>query len=385
MSKKLVVHLAETPLAGAPIRIVDALNRHSEFDARLINFNPNCYGARTFPEDLVWSDETQKALAMDLIIKADIFHIYHPIQVGTDQNVFGINFLEKNPTAKFLYQFESNKTHFDPQKIKYIDSMPHYKSVIIHYPERDFIGYTNLPNIIDTDAENLQPMETKNKIPVVFYSPSSAYGVADKRWNSKGKPEVLETLRKLQQQIDFKIHLVENVPYEECMRLKQQSDIIIDDITTGSFHLTALEGLSMGKPTFSFLDARSVAVATKLTGSRDLPFVNVRLKQLEKPLIDLVKDESLRKSIGAYSRFWAKKYYNEAKNIKHYEKLYWDILNENESSLRPSEEEYAKAKQYLYTNVNDHIWYDYFASEIRKKRPKRIAEFFKGIFQPDNK
>ena len=368
MKKKLVVHLAETPLAGAPIRIVNALNEYSEFQARLINYNPKCYGTRTFPEDIDWNDETKSVFAMDLIRKADIFHIYHPIQVDSVENVFGINFVEINPTAKFLYQFESNKKHFCQQKIDYIDTMRYYKSVIIHYPERDFIGYPNLPNIIDLETECLKPKDTKNKIPVVFYSPSSPHGVACNRWNSKGKPEVLKALRMIQRKVDFEIRLVENTPYEECMQIKRDSDIVIDDITTGSFHLSALEGLSMGKPTISFLDGRSVAVCSALTGSRDLPFVNVRLRELEKPLLMLLRDKSLRENVGEYSRYWMETYYNTQRNVGIYEDLYSRVLSAGEGvGIELGEKAYLQAKEFLYREVNDFIWGDYFSREINKQ------------------
>lgn len=50
----LVVHIAFSPLAGAPIRIVTALNAYTNMHARLINTNPAGYGKRTFPEDLIW-------------------------------------------------------------------------------------------------------------------------------------------------------------------------------------------------------------------------------------------------------------------------------------------------------------------------------------------
>ena len=365
MKKKLVVHLAETPLAGAPIRIVKALNKYSGFQARLINYNPGCYGTRTFPEDIDWNDKAQSVLAMDLIRNADIFHIYHPIQVDSVENVFGMNFVEKNPTAKFLYQFESNKKHFSQQKIDYIDTMPYCKSVIIHYPERDFIGYPNLPNIIDPEMEYLKPKDTKNKVPVVFYSPSTPIGVAEKRWNSKGKPEVLKMLRKIQRKVDFEICLVESVPYEECMELKRKSDIVIDDITTGSFHLTSLEGLSMGKPTISYLDPRTVSVLTSFTGSRDLPFVNVRIKELAPVLIELLNDPSLRRAVGGYSRRWIEEYYSPEINVRHYEKLYERILHGDQDTLA---DEDFEAKDFLYRKVNDRIWEEYFKEDIIKHR-----------------
>lgn len=365
MKKKLVVHLAETPLAGAPIRIVNALNLYTNYEARLINFNPQCYGSRTYPEDINWQNENQAGEAMRLINDADIFHVHHPIKVNSIHNVFKLKFTEVNPNAKFLFQFGSNKNHFDKDKIEYIDNMHFGKSVIIHCAERDYMGYSNLPNIINCYDKILSPLDTSNELPVVFYSPSSPYGVAEKRWNSKGKREVLKMLRKIQRKVDFEICLVESVPYEECMELKRKSDIVIDDITTGSFHLTSLEGLSMGKPTVSYLDSRTVSVLTSFTGSRDLPFVNVRIKELAPVLIELLNDPSLRRAVGGYSRRWIEEYYSPEINVRHYEKLYERILHGDQNTLADDDFE---AKDFLYRKVNDCIWEEYFKEDIIKHR-----------------
>ena len=47
----ICVHVSYTPLAGSPIRIVNALNKWTDIKARLINLNPNIYGDRVFEED----------------------------------------------------------------------------------------------------------------------------------------------------------------------------------------------------------------------------------------------------------------------------------------------------------------------------------------------
>ena len=60
----LVVHLALSPLAGSPIRIVEALNRHTNVEARLIVLKPNIYGSRTFAGDLGWDSDKEQAIEL---------------------------------------------------------------------------------------------------------------------------------------------------------------------------------------------------------------------------------------------------------------------------------------------------------------------------------
>lgn len=88
----LVVHLTYTPLAGAPIRIVNALNAFTNVKARLINLNPNAYNSRVFPEDLIWQQD--KNIALSLISAADIIVCHHPMDLVN--NKFGIS-LKNSP------------------------------------------------------------------------------------------------------------------------------------------------------------------------------------------------------------------------------------------------------------------------------------------------
>lgn len=86
----LVLHIAMTPLAGAPIRLVNALNKYTDFKSRLIVFNTKAYGTRTFPNDLDWQADKEKCL--ELISKADIIHLHHFIDIDSTDNAFRINF-----------------------------------------------------------------------------------------------------------------------------------------------------------------------------------------------------------------------------------------------------------------------------------------------------
>ena len=53
--EKLILHIARTSLAGAPIRLVKALNKYTPYKARLLDFIPLKMedGEYKFPEDLV--------------------------------------------------------------------------------------------------------------------------------------------------------------------------------------------------------------------------------------------------------------------------------------------------------------------------------------------
>ena len=315
----LVVHIAFTPLAGAPIRIVNALNQYTDIKARLINTDPKAYGKRTFPEDLIY--EKDKAECLDLLAEADIIHCHHWIDFNSDNNLLHLNLSKLvKKGAKFVRHFHSDLDYVAKNKLFAISSQqiindPYPKLVISHCAERTFLDAFVVPNIIPINSPALRPKAIQNTRTTIFFSASSIGSMWCERWNTKGLPEVCEKIKSLQKKIDFEFRLVTNTPYDQCQRLKQESDIVIGDTTSGAFHLTDLEGLSQGKPVFSYLDGRTQLTLTNLVGCTDLPFVNTRLEEIDLPLIEIIKNKELRQEIGSFSRKWIEQYYSPQKLI----------------------------------------------------------------------
>lgn len=371
----LVIHISFTPLAGAPIRIVQALNQYTDYDVRLINFNPSAYGTRTFPEDLIW--EKDKDECLELLSKADIIHAYHFFDFENDNGPFGFNlkqFVKKD--CKFVRQFESSldfvsRCGFTKEKI-INDKYP--KIVIPHYPERTFLDAFVVPNIIPINDKILLPKHNENDAVEVFFSASDSNSMWDYRWDAKGLPEVFAKFNSLKTEAKFNLSVIQNTPYEECQKLKQNSDIVIGDTTTGSYHLTDLEALAMGKPTFTYLDGRTQMVLQTLLGCADLPFVNTRLEEIDLPFIELVNNKKLRTEIGNFSRNWIEKYYNEQKLVKIYEDVYEKLLND-EPIHRQNYLKFKQAKTFLYNNLYDLQW------ETRKNKNKKKNNFIAKLLK----
>lgn len=346
----LVLHMSYTPLAGAPIRVVNAINKYTTFNARLVNFNPNQYGNRIFEEDLIWEKDKEEAL--ELISKADIIHFHHWMELNNNRFNIDFNRIVKN-NCKFIRMFHSNInfiSHNNENKRNTIinDNIP--KLVIPHYPERSFLNAIVVPNIVPINDEDYKPLNMNNEKPIIFYSYTyNNYGFSS-RWDTKGYPEVSELLNEFKD-ISY-IQKITNTPFFECLKLKRQSDIVIDDIITGSYHLTSLEALSQGKPVLSYLDNRTQYILRELTGAEELPFVNVKVEEAKYVLKELCENKKLRDEIGAYSRRWMEKYYNDKDLVKIYVQVYEDLLNgKNISREKPSDE-----RKWLSVDIEDLIW-----------------------------
>lgn len=359
----LALHIALTPLAGAPIRIVNALNKHTNWQARLINLLPTAYGKRTFPEDLIWDND--KILAISLIKKADIIVAHHPIDLVN--NKFGIDFKKVvKPSCKFIQHFHSNRFAYGIENpiLNGYDA----QSVIPHCPERTFLDFKILPNIIPINDEYLLPKISHSTKPKVVFSVSTKRSRYKRRWDTKGYPEVSKKLKKFSKKIGFEYIEISNTPYYEAMRIKRDADIVIGDVVTGSFHLTELEGLSQGKAVFSFLDGRSLQTFMQEFHCTDIPFVNVEIEEIEGVLREIIS-KNLYHKIGEFSRKWIEKYYDDSHLILRHIDFYNDVINGG-NILRANVEDFSSVKKFLYNDVNDLIW----------KQKRDNASFFKGFF-----
>ncbi len=354
----LVVHISCTPLAGAPIRIVNALNKYTDYNARLIDLNPNQYGKRTYLEDLIWGNNREECL--QLISEASIIHFHHFFNIESANNPFRVNFKEIAPkTSKFVRQFHSNANFIAKNSAATLDVIrkDRYPKLVIPHPaDRSFMSAYLVPNIIPINDDLLLPKDTNNNIPKVFFSATSSASMWSTRWETKGLPEIKDKFKTLAENNTFEFNIIENKPYEECIKLKQNSDIVIGDIASGCYHLTDLESLSQGKPTFTYLDSRTQLTLQNLLQCDELPFINTRLEEVDLPFIKILNDRTLRNDLGKYSRKWIEKYYDEKVLIKHYTEAYEKILNDEKLIRKNFVDEYINVKKFLNVDLYDMQW-----------------------------
>ena len=357
--EKLVLHVARTSLAGAPIRLVNALNKHTKYAARLLDFIPLKMddGSYKFPEDLDWHVEQDRAIAKNMIKMADIIHFHH--YMDPVLNPFLVDFTkETKPDCKIIRQFHSPKDFVRKVEFKFDesyakDTLP--KFVIPHCAERTFLDLDIVPNIVPIDEEYCMPYETNNKKLKVLYSASCTTPRLEERWATKGYPEVSAKLKELSKKLDFEYVEISHTEFYETMQLKREADIIIGDTVTGSYHLTELEALSMGKPCLTYLDARSAITFINTFKSKDIPFVNVYMDEIENALTELINNKKLREDIGKFSREWMEKYYREEILIQKFVDVYDKILA-GETIIREDADKYPEVKEFLYNKIYDYRW-----------------------------
>lgn len=325
-----VVHFALTPVAGSPIRIVNALNRHTTFSARLIVVNECKYGARTFPGDLNWANDRE--LCEHLLEAARIVHLHQFIDLQKQPGV-GYDFRKLQAKGILLVRhFHSSLRSLgngDPGVMRAIhdDALP--AMVIGQYPERDFPRARLVPNIVADVAKPVKHIASKRRL---GFSPSAAISAWDisrygSRWDTKGAPEVQQILVSAVRGINAATYdIIRNVPFEQCLVRKQQCSLFVDDLVTGSYHLSGLEAMAMGIPTLNFLDGQILRVVEQLSGTTAIPWVNVRLEDALTVVRHLLQNDELRAAIGAESFAWMHQHWSEARMVSHFARAYETLL-----------------------------------------------------------
>ncbi len=119
----------------------------------------------------------------------------------------------------------------------------------------------------------------------------------------KGTEFLIKACRELQAEgLQVELRLLERVPNTEVKRILREADILADQFMQ-SFALSALEGLSLGKPVLSNLSDDSMYLIHRLyTGLDECPIVSTPVTQIKENLRRLVTDPALRRRLGEAGR-----------------------------------------------------------------------------------
>lgn len=323
-----IVHFSKTPLAGAPIRLVRALRQHTNYTVNLIDLQR--WGI--FDCDVIYAENPEYALS--LAEKADIIHLHDCLD--EESQLFElINFKKLRQQGKMLIrQFHSPRLAIArgleiTESELLASSIP--SIVIAQYPERYFPHSRVVPNIIPHNSELYLP-GTSNSVPEICYSPTKPFSAWDgsqdyiKRWSTKGSPETIEIIEQVALETGCKAQFLTGKTQAEVMKAKQQAIIVADELVTGSYHLSGLEGLSVGKPVVSYLDPRTIHTLQEISGSTICPFVNVRLENLRTVLVHLLNNLDEVEHLGIASRQWIEKYWSDKSLVKHFADVYEQLV-----------------------------------------------------------
>ena len=288
-----VTIFSRTPLAAAPWELYKALKKYTLLDVSLINGTARYNDGRTFPFHLLMTSSNGNA--MRVLQESDLWHVHNYLMPQ-------LVVIRKN--HKVMAQFHSLPRLGNWQALMSFADV----SYTIRQPnqEKEY-KLKGLPNIIDPDE--YKPVRRKTPIKIAF-APSTRLGIGHP--GSKGYNEVKVVLDNVARKRDVKIVWIERKSYIENLEMKQQSHILIDDVVTGNWHRTSLEGMCFG-----------CAVLNKVSKS---PFVYATVNTLEERLLWLVDNPEILNEFQERSRLWVIQHWHAIDQVKEYVKAYNEVL-----------------------------------------------------------
>jgi hypothetical protein len=281
---------SRTPLAAAPFELWKAIRKYTDIDASLINGTLRYNDGRTFPGDLTWGFPSAEIK----LKAADVWHIHNYL----------IDPLVKMKNGQgVVAQFHSLPRLGNWQALmKFSD-----RNFTIRQPlHQHEYRLPALPNIIDPDE--YRPTRRDTKVAIAF-APSSHAPIGHPA--SKGYREVLAVLGSVAAKRDIDIYLIEGKPYLKNLESKSRCQIVIDDVVTGNWHRTSLEGACFG-----------CAVLNK---NRMNPFVYTTLATLEERLLWLIDNPAILACIQEETRAWVESSWHAMDMVLEYVKVYREV------------------------------------------------------------
>ena len=312
-----ILHLSDTQLSGSPYRISSLLSRHSGIESKHFVWQEKIL-YRQFPIDLSKKNTTLDEIRYLIYEWADVM-VYH--NRWRRQEVFKA--LGTAPPIKpSVIQIHSPREGEDFRD-EVASGIPIACFAQYHprqWPECKFI----VPNAIDI-TELVPYARLDRPLPLVSYAPSNTTRTD---WNNKSYSTVGPVLKKMKFSKDSKYNclsdIIHDVPYWEMLERKRRADIGIEEVSTGSYHISGLEYLSLGVPCICHIDELTEKALKDTTGSDTVPFIEATAGSFERVLRKLLRDKDWVER-GAQARAWMERYWNPKVLCDHYIKMYEEL------------------------------------------------------------
>lgn len=311
-----ILMISENDPAGMGITFRNAIERHTEHRCRLITTKTRYNFA--FETDLHLPDLHGGGIdeVVALLKSADILHFH----ILADEHLpLGPVRIRDYLNGKSILHHHHGHPLFRAHAEIYREKYRRLgRRVVVSTPDllRLMPEAVWQPNLVPLDEPGYTPRPSGTNGRVrVCHSPT--------RKDLKNTSEFLSVMNGLRQKYPrLEYRVVENTPHRECLRTKQESDVLFDHMQ-GYFGVSSLEGLSQGKPVIAGLDEWNMKHIRGFTGSDRLPWVIARTpEELEGRLEELLGDPAARTAIGVQSRRFMETRWNEARVLENLLRVY---------------------------------------------------------------
>lgn len=320
-----ILHLANTPLSNAPENLASC-QRHMGYDSRLLLAHKTGRN-KIFVGGSLWSDLSYEELE-DIFTKADIIHFHN---FTWTQEIF-VKHLPLKAIAKSkkcVVQFHSDRRAHEDFEDNLRDPFFNGKRLVIaqyqvrQYPECEWVVPNPLP--LHEDKFRLLRRGKWGDVPplCISYAPSNMHLTG---WDYKGYDKIKPYLNRIP---NISTDIITNSPYEECLTRKSYAHVGIEEIFTGSYHLSLLEYMALECVALGNMDDLTSKALTSAIGEeafKTMPYQQVDcLEDVGVVIESFKRDPALAKEIAGESRRWMEKYWSPESLMPIYNNIYESI------------------------------------------------------------
>lgn len=239
-----------------------------------------------------------------------------------------IGFFDK---FKGFLKFKYDHPYFDNRKIvmlrwhnkwvdKFFAARDLCKSVMLEIPREKIVTDLWIYNLsIGTLPEGYLNKEValKTKCPTVIHAPTNR--------EIKGSKYVEKAIANLKEKgVEFEYKVIEGIDNKEVQRImKEDADIVVDQLLLGAFGSLVVEAMYHGKPSVVYLIEE-----IKEEHFPDIPVANATIDTIEEVLEELIRNYELRKEMSLESKRFICKYFDKTKILTGVMDLYKELLND---------------------------------------------------------
>ena len=267
---------------------------------------------------------------LNSILKYNVFHFYFGnTLLPRYYDLSILKRMNKKMVMRYLgsdirqKSIAERKNKFVQVKVKDEKEIQHRISTVAKYIKTAIVGDYELYEYIQGYFENVviirQALNIQDyrpaipslykKIPLIVHAPSDK-GI-------KGTEYVLQAISKLKKEYDFKFKLVCGLNHEESKNIYKKSDIVVDQLLTGTHGVFSVEAMALGKPVICY-----IREDLKSKYPEELPIISANPENIYDVLKLLIEDAKLRHELGKKGRAYVEKYHDARKIAEELIKVY---------------------------------------------------------------
>jgi len=345
---KRILFYSEKDFSGSLYKWAEAINKYTDYAARLITSKAHQYGYATdilslenIPTAIAKKNKKLSAMrecVLKLVEEATVVHFKEELKLFIERHDSGCEKLSSQilNTAKLKkipLVFTANggyarKYHNDSEYIKFVQG---FDRRIAMTPDLNYDWFSGsyIPHAIDTEA---YPYSWKDGYQL-SHSPSSS--------KRKGTKEFLEAVARIdRKKLPLQLDVIQNVSYQECLKRKENATIFFDqagrdrnerwrmDEIIGWYGNSAIEAMTFGIPTIAHLSEEALLGAERAgVFIRSIcPVINVGCEDSESLLNAIVgffnMTASRRKALSLETREWAENFHSYYATAKRLQEVY---------------------------------------------------------------